>query len=292
MTAFMWADLRISGGLRRIGVARRDGDPANEPHCCRWRGFEGFTLQGACRRRIRCRAPGAGTIPRRGTPGPPVDAARCPHRTPRLRRRAGIRAGARPPCARRTSCTSRRRRRWSMRCCGWPTSPRRTWSTTSARATDASRSPRRRRSARPGVGIELDPDLIKEANENAARAGVGDKVRFLNQDLFETDLRPATVITLYLLREMNLKLMPKLKATEARHADRGAQLRHGIRVAARQDRAGQREVDLLLGREVGAPSAPRARHWSNGRCLPFCILIKQTASFTIAAFHRSRRESA
>ena len=62
-----------------------------------------------------------------------------------------------------------------------------------------------------GVGIELNPDLIQEASENAARAGVGDKVRFLNQDLFETDLRPATVITLYLLREMNLKLMPKLK---------------------------------------------------------------------------------
>ena len=63
-----------------------------------------------------------------------------------------------------------------------------------------------------GVGIELNPDLIKEATSNAASAGVGDKVRFLNEDLFETDLRPATVITLYLLREMNLKLMPRLKA--------------------------------------------------------------------------------
>jgi tRNA G37 N-methylase Trm5 len=72
-----------------------------------------------------------------------------------------------------------------------------------------------------GVGIELNPDLIREANENAARAGVGDKVRFLNQDLFETDLRPASVITLYLLREMNLKLMPKLK-----------QLKPGTRIVA------------------------------------------------------------
>jgi hypothetical protein len=62
-----------------------------------------------------------------------------------------------------------------------------------------------------GVGVELDPALIKEASGNAALAGVGDKVTFLNQDLFETDLRPATVITLYLLREMNLKLMPRLK---------------------------------------------------------------------------------
>ena len=72
-----------------------------------------------------------------------------------------------------------------------------------------------------GVGIELNPDLIREANENAARAGVGHKVRFLNQDLFETDLRPASVITLYLLREMNLKLMPKLK-----------QLKPGTRIVA------------------------------------------------------------
>jgi len=72
-----------------------------------------------------------------------------------------------------------------------------------------------------GVGIELNPDLIREANESAARAGVGDKVTFLNQDLFETDLRPATVITLYLLREMNLKLMPTLK-----------QLKPGTRIVA------------------------------------------------------------
>jgi methylase of polypeptide subunit release factors len=72
-----------------------------------------------------------------------------------------------------------------------------------------------------GVGVELNPDLIEEANENAARAGVSDKVRFLNDDLFDTDLRPATVITLYLLREMNLKLMPKLK-----------QLKPGTRIVA------------------------------------------------------------
>jgi tRNA G37 N-methylase Trm5 len=66
-----------------------------------------------------------------------------------------------------------------------------------------------------GVGVELNPDLLAEANENAARAGVAGQVTFLNQDLFETDLRPATVVTLYLLREMNLKLMPRLKQLKA-----------------------------------------------------------------------------
>lgn len=63
-----------------------------------------------------------------------------------------------------------------------------------------------------GVGIDINPERIKEANANLAKANVGDKVRFLNQDLFETDLSPATVITLYLLPSLNQKLIPKLKA--------------------------------------------------------------------------------
>jgi SAM-dependent methyltransferase len=63
------------------------------------------------------------------------------------------------------------------------------------------------------VGIDINPQRIKEANENLAKAGPGiaDKVTFLNQDLFETDLSQATVITLYLLPSLNQKLMPKLK---------------------------------------------------------------------------------
>jgi 16S rRNA G966 N2-methylase RsmD len=61
------------------------------------------------------------------------------------------------------------------------------------------------------VGIDIDPQRIKEANENLAKAMVGDKVKFLNQDLFETDLGQATVITLYLLPSLNVKLIPKLK---------------------------------------------------------------------------------
>jgi len=61
------------------------------------------------------------------------------------------------------------------------------------------------------IGIDINPERIKEANANLAKANVGDKVRFLNQDLFETDLSPATVITLYLLPSLNQKLIPKLK---------------------------------------------------------------------------------
>jgi hypothetical protein len=61
-----------------------------------------------------------------------------------------------------------------------------------------------------GVGYELDPKRVQEANENARVAGVLDRVRFIKKDLFEADLREATVVTLYLLPEVNLKLRPKL----------------------------------------------------------------------------------
>jgi predicted RNA methylase len=62
------------------------------------------------------------------------------------------------------------------------------------------------------VGIDINPVRIKEANENLAKSNVGDKVKFLNQDLFESDISEATVVTLYLLPDLNIKLIPKLKA--------------------------------------------------------------------------------
>jgi tRNA G37 N-methylase Trm5 len=61
-----------------------------------------------------------------------------------------------------------------------------------------------------GVGIDIDPERIKESNENARKAGVADHVKFLQQDLFTTDFSEATVVTLYLLPALNLKLRPKL----------------------------------------------------------------------------------
>ena len=61
-----------------------------------------------------------------------------------------------------------------------------------------------------GVGVDIDPERVKEANENAVKAGVTDKVRFVQQDLFQTDFREATVVTLYLLPSVNMRLRPKL----------------------------------------------------------------------------------
>lgn len=61
-----------------------------------------------------------------------------------------------------------------------------------------------------GVGIDINPQRIQEANANAQKAGVSDRVEFRQADLFQTDFSEATVVTLYLLPELNLKLRPKL----------------------------------------------------------------------------------
>jgi ribosomal protein L11 methylase PrmA len=61
-----------------------------------------------------------------------------------------------------------------------------------------------------GVCFDIDPQRIKEANENVAKNNVGSLVRVVEGDLFEQDLSGATVVTLYLLPSLNVKLMPKL----------------------------------------------------------------------------------
>ncbi|HKO86892.1 MAG TPA: class I SAM-dependent methyltransferase [Burkholderiales bacterium] len=61
-----------------------------------------------------------------------------------------------------------------------------------------------------GVGIDIDPDRIKEANEAAKKAGVTDRVKFIQGDLFEADFRDATVVALFLKWNYNRKLRPRL----------------------------------------------------------------------------------
>jgi ubiquinone/menaquinone biosynthesis C-methylase UbiE len=61
-----------------------------------------------------------------------------------------------------------------------------------------------------GVGIDIDPERIEDANANAQRAGVEQRVAFRLGDLFEADIAEATVVTLYLLPDMNVRLRPKL----------------------------------------------------------------------------------
>lgn len=60
------------------------------------------------------------------------------------------------------------------------------------------------------TGVEINPELVERSKANAEAAGVSDQVEFLQQDLFQTDLKEATVVTLYLLPEVNIQLRSKL----------------------------------------------------------------------------------
>ena len=61
-----------------------------------------------------------------------------------------------------------------------------------------------------GMGVEIDPALVQKARENAQAAGVADRATFVEGDIFEANIRDATVITMYLLADINMRLRPKL----------------------------------------------------------------------------------
>lgn len=61
-----------------------------------------------------------------------------------------------------------------------------------------------------GVGVEIEARLVQDSREAALKAGVADRTEFLWQDIFQTDISPATVVALYLRQDVNLKLRPKL----------------------------------------------------------------------------------
>ena len=62
-----------------------------------------------------------------------------------------------------------------------------------------------------GVGIEIDPFHLRIARDNVSKAGIGERVTFLNEDLFQADIHDATVVTLFLLPKLNLQLIPKFR---------------------------------------------------------------------------------
>ena len=94
-----------------------------------------------------------------------------------------------------------------------------------------------------GVGIDLRRDLIELASYNARLAGVSNRARFVQQDVFETDLRPATVVTLFLLPAVNEGLRPKLLR----------ELKPGTRIVSHAFPIGNWKPDQLLeknGRKI------------------------------------------
>lgn len=87
-----------------------------------------------------------------------------------------------------------------------------------------------------GVGIEIDPVLVKRSSEIAREGAVADRVRFSVGDLFDADISSATVVTLYLNHSTNLRLEPKLKS----------ELRPGTRIVSHQFPIGSWKPDRLL----------------------------------------------
>ncbi|MBS0335876.1 MAG: class I SAM-dependent methyltransferase [Proteobacteria bacterium] len=99
-----------------------------------------------------------------------------------------------------------------------------------------------RRGAR-ALGIDIDPSLVERARNNAASAGVAERATFVAQDLFDTDLSKASVITMYLLPEVNLKLRPKLLS-----------LAPGTRIVSHDWNMGDWEPDETI--ELRTPEKP------------------------------------
>lgn len=93
------------------------------------------------------------------------------------------------------------------------------------------------------LGIDIDPSLVEKARQNAAAASVAARATFSAQDLFETDLSGATVVTMYLLPEVNLKLRPKLLT-----------LKPGTRIVSHDWNMGDWEPDETI--ELRTPEKP------------------------------------
>jgi 23S rRNA G2445 N2-methylase RlmL len=87
-----------------------------------------------------------------------------------------------------------------------------------------------------GVGVELDAALIRDATKNAAKAGVADKVTFVQGDLFKTRLSDATVVTLYLSNSINMRLRSLLQT----------QLKPGSRVVSHRFEMGDWRPDATV----------------------------------------------
>jgi SAM-dependent methyltransferase len=107
-----------------------------------------------------------------------------------------------------------------------------------------------------GLGVELSPQLVQQSQDNAWRAGVAERALFRVQDLFETDLSVATVITMYLLPEVNLQLRPKLLA-----------LKPGTRIVSHDWDLGDWFPDRSIvvdapGKTVGLEKKSRVHLWT------------------------------
>lgn len=112
-----------------------------------------------------------------------------------------------------------------------------------------------RRFGASGLGVEIVPDLVERSLKSAREAGVAQRVEFRVQDLFQTDLAPATVVTMYLLTEVNLQLRPALLA-----------LRPGVRVVSHDWDMGDWKPDQTTvlpvpDKKVGMDKSSKVHLW-------------------------------
>lgn len=137
-----------------------------------------------------------------------------------------------------------------------------------------------------GVGVDINPKRIRESRRNAQKAGVSRKVRFLTQDFFKSDIRPATVVAIYLDPKVNLRLRPKLLR----------ELKPGTRVVSNSFDMGNWKPDqvvklMVAGSEctvyywVIPPAAPDNNRPFSSRTTPWMGLPEPIAAWDAGKNH-------
>jgi Methyltransferase domain len=99
-------------------------------------------------------------------------------------------------------------------------------------------------------GIEYNPNMVELSQRNAAKEGVSEKAKFMKADLFETDLSPATVVTMFLLPDINLRLRPKI-----------LDMKPGTRVVSNTFDMGDWTPDEVAQAVDGCTSYCKANYW-------------------------------
>jgi SAM-dependent methyltransferase len=100
------------------------------------------------------------------------------------------------------------------------------------------------------LGVEYNPDMVELSKRNAAKDGIGEKARFIKGDIFETDFSDATVVTMFLLPSLNLKLRPKL-----------LEMKPGTRLVSNTFNMGDWRPDETANVEKDCPTYCRALMW-------------------------------
>ena len=198
---------------------------------------------------------------------------------------AAPRAWTTTSCSSATRPTCRRRRTWSSACWTWRTSSPGEYLIDLGSGDGRIAITAAQRGAR-AYGVDLNPERVKEAIANAAKAGVSDRATFEVRDLFKTDISKADVVTTYLLPLVNLDLRPRMLE----------QMRPGARIVAHAFHMGDDwwpdATDNIRGRVLFSwvvPAKVGGRWQVESEDGDFVLDIEQTFQYFTAAAHVDRR---